>query len=119
MPPALARLKRLWRRAPLLTVAGGVALCLAAVFAVRVGVALLHWQSMPTDPTLAGWMTPRYVAYSWDVPPDVIAQALPIAPDGSGRRVTLAELAKSLDRPLPQMLDDLRAAIDAHRAATP
>lgn len=119
MPQPFVRLKRLWRSAPLLTVAGGVALCLVLVFAVRVGIALLHWQSVPTDPALAGWMTPRYVAFSWDVPPEVIQQALPLAPDGSGRRVTLAELAKSLDVPLTQVLDDLRAAIAAHRAATP
>jgi len=64
----------------------------------------------------AGWMTPRFVAHSWDVPPEVVWQSLMLGPDGPARRITLAELAKAQNIPLPLLLEELRADIAAHRA---
>lgn len=111
-------LKRLWRRAPMLTLVTGGAALLVLIFALRLSLAVWHWSAAPTDPELAGWMTPRFVAHSWDVPPEVILQTLPIAPDGSGRRVTLEELAKAHDLPLARVFEALRLAITEHRAGT-
>lgn len=116
MTHIVATLKRLWRRAPWLTLAIVVASVLALFFALRFGVALWHSVMLPTDPDLAGWMTPRFVALAWDVPPEVILQAVPLDPDGSGRRVTLAELAQERHVPLAQLLSDLHSAIAAHRS---
>lgn len=113
---ALGTLRRLWRRAPVLTVAMALALLLATVFALRLGIAVLHWNAAPTDPELAGWMTPRFVAHSWKVPPEVILQSLTLEPDGFGRRITLAELALARSTPLPVLLEHLQADIAAHRA---
>jgi len=109
-------LKRLWRRAPVLTLVIGGAALFVLIFALRLSFAVWHWSAAPTDPDLAGWMTPRFVAHSWDVPPEVILQTLPIAPDGSGRRVTLEELARGEGISLEQLLERLRRAITAHRA---
>lgn len=109
-------LRRLWQRAPVLTVVAGGAALLALVFALRLVMAVLHWNAAPTDPDLAGWMTPRFVAHSWNMPPEVILDSLTLAPDGSGRRITLAELAQARGIPLAVLLDQLHAAIDAHRA---
>jgi hypothetical protein len=116
MTQSIATLKRLWRRAPWLTLAMLVAFVLALVFALRFGVALLHSVTLPTDPELAGWMTPRFVALAWDVPPEVILQAVPLDPDGSGRRVTLQDVAQMRSIPLPALLEHLQAAIDTYRA---
>lgn len=113
---AYGTLRRLWRRAPVLTVVLGLALVLATVFALRLGIAVLHWNAAPTDPELAGWMTPRFVAHSWNVPPEVILQSLTLEPDGFGRRITLAELAQARSTPLPVLLEHLQADIAEHRA---
>ena len=90
MTRPVAIFKRLWRRAPWLTLATVLAFLLALVFALRFGFAVWHWVTLPTDPELAGWMTPRFVAHAWDLPPEVLLQALPMDTAGSGRRVTLA-----------------------------
>lgn len=90
---------------------------LALVFAIKLGVALMHWAAgPPPDPPLEGWMTPRFVAHNWDVPPDVVAQLLDMPQDGTGRRVTLEALAKSRGQSLSEMIADLEAAILLHRA---
>ena len=107
--------KRLWQRAPVLTLVTGGAALLVLIFALRLSLAVWHWTAAPTDPELAGWMTPRFVAHSWDVPPTVVLQALALASDGSGRRMTLEDLAQTRSTPLPVLLDHLQARIDAHR----
>lgn len=109
-------LRRMWRRAPVLTLVAGGASVLALVFALRLVMAIAHWNTTPSDPELAGWMTPRFVAHSWDVPPEVILNSLMLDRDGSGRRTTLSDLAQARSTPLPHMLDHVQAAIDAHRA---
>lgn len=111
-----ATLRRLWHRAPVLTLVTGGATVLALVFAVRLFMAILHWNAAATNPELAGWMTPRFVAHAWDVPPEVILDSLTLAPDGTGRRITLEELAQTRSTPLPMLLDQLQAVIDTYRA---
>ena len=54
---------------------------------------------------IAGWMTPRYVGHSWQVPPEVIATALGLTQDGSGRRITLADIAESQGSDMAALAD--------------
>lgn len=90
---------------------------LALVFAIKLGLALMQWAAgPPPDPPLEGWMTPRFVAHSWNVPPELIGQILDMPQDGTGRRITLETLAQSRDQPLSEMIADLEAAILLHRA---
>ncbi|WP_439154122.1 hypothetical protein [Yoonia sp.] len=86
-------------------------------FALRLTMATSVWHtpSGPQDP-IAGWMTPRYVAKSWDVPPEIVSQALALEMDGSGRKVTLSELATEQDTDVATLIADLGAAIAAYRA---
>lgn len=109
-------LGRMWRRAPMLSIVAAGAALLALVFALRFGFAVWHWVTLPVDPELAGWMTPRFVAHAWDLPPDVILDSLALEKDGSGRRITLEDVAQMRSTPLPLLLDHVQAAIDAHRA---
>lgn len=98
------------------------ALLVAAVigmvfFALRLTIATSVWHMPPTpqDP-IAGWMTARYIAKSWDVPPEVVAQALALEMDGTGRRVTLAELAAEQGTDVDTLIGNLRAAIATYQA---
>ena len=113
-------LRRMWRDAPILTLGLIAALALVGYFAGRLALGALYWNDPRNqDVPLAAWMTPRFVAHSWHVPPEVIRDALGLAPDGSGRRLTLGQLADEQGIPLEDLTADLQSRIAAHRAAHP
>ncbi len=113
------RLIRHARRAPGLVVALVAALLIAAVFAMRLTHAALMWQAIPEHATIAGWMTPRYVVRSWDVPPGLVAETLGLDRDGIGRRLTLQALAEARGIPPAALIESLDKAIETHRAGQP
>lgn len=86
-------------------------------FGIRLSMMAGVWHDQPTlqDP-ISGWMTPRYVSRSWQVPPDIVATALALEPDGNGRRVTLAELAAEQGVDLDTLIGTLTAAVAAYQA---
>ena len=86
---------------------------LAVVFALRLVVSGLR---PPPDPPLQGWMTPRLVAHGWHLPPDLLADALDLPRDGTGRRDTLDDLARARGVPVDALIGQIEAAIAAHRA---
>jgi hypothetical protein len=90
------------------------AVALALLFGLRAVLFMQDWSGEP-DQDIEGWMTPRYLAMSWDVPPDVVATALGIARDGSGRRLTLDEIAEARGVPVSQLAAEVEAAIAAFR----
>lgn len=101
-----------WRRHRVALVVLVTALCAALWFGARLAREAVHF----ADPahqrqTLEGWMTPRYVGRSWDLPPDVIMALMELQP-GDGRR-TLARIAA--ERGLT--LAELEARVRAARAA--
>lgn len=85
-------------------------------FVTRMIVAAVYW----SDParqrqTLEGWMTPGYVARSWDVPREQVLDMLGDAlAEGRGR--TLAQIAQDSGVPLAQILDQLASALAAQRS---
>lgn len=85
-------------------------------FAMRAMMVTNAWHDHPhpQDP-IAGWMTPRYISRSWQVPPEIVAQALALETDGSGRKITLAELAAERGTDLDTLTAALTAAIAAYR----
>jgi hypothetical protein len=114
-------MRRLWRTAPLLTAGLVVSLAVAFVFAGRLVLDAVYWRDpRHQDVTIAPWMTPRYVAHSWDVPPEVIRAALGIDPRQERRGpVSLRALAEAQEIPLPELIARLEVAIAAYRAAHP
>jgi hypothetical protein len=112
----MAGILGLARRHPLLAAGFVLAALATLVFAVRLALATLVW-TVPAlrDQPPAGWMTPRYVAMSWDVPPEVVRAALDLPQDGTGRRVTLAELAAERGVSVELLTQELAQAIAAHR----
>ena len=108
----MSRKNALWPR--LVFAAAAV---LALVFALRLGMAALHWAGAPpADPVIEGWMTPRLVARGWHVPPDVLGTALALPQDGSGRRLTLQQIADSRGISVQIVIAELQFAIDSYRA---
>ena len=110
-------MRRLWREAPFLTAGLGLALLVAAVFAVRLVMGALFWadpkhQDMPIAP----WMTPRFVAMSWDLPKDVVIEALGMKPDGKGPQ-PLEKMARERGVPVEVLISELEAAITVYRSA--
>lgn len=81
---------------PTLRFAFAMALLLAAVFALRVGLHIVYW----ADPAhqrqqIAPWMTPGYVAHSWDVPRADVARALDLTRDRARSGRTLQDIAEA------------------------
>jgi hypothetical protein len=105
----------LWARHRWLLIGFVATLALALFFGARALVLTLYW-SDHRDEAIAGWMTPRYVAMSWDVPPEVLGEALALERDGSGRRMTLVEIADAKGTDLRTLEAELEAAIVAFRA---
>jgi hypothetical protein len=108
-------IRHLWSRHRWLCIGFVAMVLLALLFGLRATVRLNAW-SGDRDEAIAGWMTPRYVAMNWDVPPDVIASALDLERDGNGRRVTLAEIAAERGETLNDLAAELEEAINAFRA---
>ncbi len=111
----MSRLGHLWRDHRLLLAATVVALAVTLFFAVRLAVFALYW-SEHRDEAIAGWMTPRYIAHSWDVPPEVIGEALGLAPVQSGRPPTLDRVAAERGVPVTELEAAVEAAIARYRA---
>ncbi len=115
----MRRLLDAFRAHPVLTPLFVLAAALTVMFAVRTVVFTLYWadpahQDQPLEP----WMTPRYVAHSWDLPPEVIIRALGVE-SGQGRRVSLAELARQQGIDVDELEARLRKAAREWRAAHP
>jgi hypothetical protein len=112
-------MRRLWREAPFLTAGLTVALLVAAVFAFRLVSGMLYWEDpRHQDMPIAAWMSPRFVAMSWNVPREVVIEALQMVPDGEGPR-PLERMAAERGVPVQVLIDDLEAAIAAWRVAHP
>ena len=108
----------IWKRHPWVTAIFAVATIAVVVFAVRLAAFALYWADPAhRNQAIAGWMTPGYVAASWDVPKPVVMDALGF--EERGKRQSLEALAEERGVPLRSLIEALEAAIDAHRQAQP
>ncbi|MEO9826330.1 MAG: hypothetical protein ABJF50_18155 [Paracoccaceae bacterium] len=90
----LGRFKTLWAHHRLATVAFLALSCIACYFAINAIAAAVYWNDpRHQDQPLADWMTPRYVAQSYDIPPKVLGPALFIDPTEPPRRLRLEDIA--------------------------
>ncbi len=113
------RIKDLWVHNRYLLLAFVLVIGLAGLFGVRAVTQFIYWSDpAKQDQTLAGWMTPRYVARSYDVPPEVVLAALGIE-KGPPRRVSLESLAEAQGMSLAQMQARLQEAVALWRATHP
>lgn len=115
----IARLKAAWTKAPWLVSGFALALALTAFFGVRMISSAVYWSDpRHTDQPIAGWMSPGYVAMSWRVPREVLADVLDLTP-GSGRPPRLEDIAAARDVPLDTLTAEIEAAILRYRDNAP
>lgn len=94
-----------------------LALALTLLFAVRITLSAVHWNDPEnSDAPIEGWMPLGYVARSWDVPRETLADALNIEPGTVARR-TLDRIADDQGLPVETLILTLQQAITAHREA--
>ena len=101
-------------RAVLLAAAFALALGATGFFAIRFVVHAIYWSQHREEP-IVSWMTVGYVARSYEVPPELLQEALGITPGERDRR-TLAEIAAEQGRDFEALRTALLEAIAAARA---
>ena len=111
----MKRLINAWRRRPVITSGFILAVIFTALFAFRSVAFMIYW-SDPNhrDLKIEGWMTPRYVAQSWNLPPKVMFQALN-ADEMPGRRQRLRDIAKLQGVTLDELANRITAAAKTYR----
>lgn len=93
-----------------------LALAVMLFFGVRLVLSGLYWSDpLHRDQAIAVWMTPGYVAHSWQVPRDVMQAALGMPPEG-GKRETIGEIAKRLGEDPAVLIARIEAEIATFRA---
>jgi hypothetical protein len=107
---------RLWREHRVLLVAFVAAVLLAVFFGARAIWFAVYWADPAhRDQAPKGWMTPGYVARSWDVPREVMAEALGIDPE-PGRHRTLADIARARGVTVEALAEEIADAVAGYRA---
>jgi hypothetical protein len=90
----LSRIKTLWTQHRMAFAAFLTLLCVACYFAFNAIAAAVYWNDpRHQDQPLTAWMTPRYVAQSYNIPPKVIGYALFFDPTNAPRRRRLDDIA--------------------------
>jgi len=97
---------------------GGFIMAMLATlfFAAKMIFFTVYW----SDPAhrnhvLQGWMTPGYVAHSWNVPRPVVLETLGTV-SGLGQRKTLEQIAEDNGESLQELIVRIETAIAAHRS---
>jgi hypothetical protein len=101
--------KRMWDRHPVLTTAFALALLATVFFGVRATMFAVTLSSRAEQP-VAGWMTPRYIVRTYDLPRETVAAVLGLEA-GANPQMAISAIARMQGRPVREMLDDLDAAV--------
>lgn len=119
----MARLQHLWAERRIILLGFVVALTLLGVFAFRSIAATIYWMDADhQDQPIEGWMTPRYVSMSYDIPPEPLAEALFLRPPGTGAhlpRQNLGQIADAHGVTLPELQERIDQAVAAWRRVDP
>ncbi|SFS08585.1 hypothetical protein [Yoonia litorea] len=111
------RISDIWAHHKLGVVVLICVLCLTGVFGVRTASQIIYWSNpAKLEQPLQDWMTPRYVARSYEVPPAVVLEALGLTGGGVPRRASLETLALETGLTLEQMQMRVDAAVASYRA---
>lgn len=98
------RIKDLWTHNRKTFLAFVAVLGLTGFFGARAVTQYVYWSDPARqNQTLAEWMTPRYVARSYNIPPEVVKAAWGLDPDGPMRRASLETIAAEIGLTLDEM----------------
>jgi len=112
------RIKHLCLHHRLIVLAFVGTLVVIAFFGIKTIAAMIYWMDPAhQDQQLAPWMTPRYIAQSYDLPPEVLGPALFLQKDMPPMRMSLGMIADKNDMSMAQMQARIDAAAAQWRAA--
>lgn len=113
-------IRELWQHNRVAMIGFVVALCAVLYFGFQTVSRTIYWNDPAhQDQPLAGWMTPRYVARSYAIPPDVLGPALYLPKDVKPLRRSLDAIAQDNDVTLDQLQDRIDAAVTTWRRTHP
>jgi hypothetical protein len=105
----MSAFRHLWTHHRLALLAFLAAALISLLFLVRLTVFTLYWADPAHRNQLAQpWMTPGYLAHSWQLDPTELAQALGIPP---GSRPTLQDIARDRGVPVEDILREINALL--------
>lgn len=109
--------KRLWGNAPIATLVLIASLVVAGGFAVRSVAFWMYWN----DPAhraqaIEPWMTPNYVAHSWDVPLRVVIDALGHDKRPPKKPMRLGQIADNQNMTSDALIADIETAIQSFKS---
>ena len=109
----IARIKHLWAHHRALLIAFLAASSVALYFAVTTAAATIYWMDPAhQNQALEPWMTPRYVAQSYQIPRHILGPALFHDPEDPPRRRRLEDIAAENG----VTLEELQTRVDAAAA---
>ncbi|MGR3322851.1 MAG: hypothetical protein ACU0DK_13065 [Pseudooceanicola sp.] len=113
--PSPTSIFRLVRLHPIAATLFALASVLLLFFVLRTALFTLHWsEESRLRAAPEPWMTPRYVAHSWQIDPQEIAEAISM-PEGMERRPTLEQIARARGVPVEVVLDELASFLAERR----
>ncbi len=107
-------LVHLWTHRRLPLIAFLLAVLATGFFAVRLAVATIYWSDpahLQQQPDR--WMTPGYIARSWEIDPKDVATALGLDAKVQLHGQTLNDIAAAQGVPVETLITDLRLFLDA------
>ena len=111
------RIHDIWTHHKIAVAALIVVLTAAGVFGIKSAQQMMYWSDpAKADQPLQGWMTPRYVGRSYNVPPEVVQRAFALDDPGVPRRVSLETIAQSHGVTLTELQAQLDEAVAIWRA---
>jgi hypothetical protein len=114
--PILHRIRDIWAHHKLAVLALLVVITVAGIFGARSVSQMIYWSNpAKLDQPLQGWMTPRYVGRSYDVPPEVVQQAFGLEKPSIPRRMSLDAIAAEQGMSMAELQASLDAAVTAWR----
>ncbi len=113
MKTRLRRCQRIWCRHRLLSIIFLLAVVLTANFAWRTIDHAIYWANPDHhERTPESWMTPRYIARSWDLPQDQVETLLQLSNDTTpDRKQRLRDLARAEGVPVEVLIARLQAGL--------
>lgn len=115
-PAGSGKLRFLWHHHRLPFLAFLAAALFTAFFVGRMAVFTLYWsdpahRNQPPE----GWMTPRYIAFSWGLEPSDVSGALGVT-STFGPRPSLQQIANARGVPVAVILEETEALLQQMRA---
>lgn len=112
----LHRIRDIWTHHKLASLALVLVIVAAGAFGSRAVSQMIYWSDpAKLEQPLQGWMTPRYVARSYEVPPDVVQRAFDLERPTIPRRMSLETIAAQRGITLQEMQSKLDLAVAAWR----